>query len=183
MKALAAVLICDLAVLACAAPVPPATPARLLAPSAEPSQAVPSEPASGPPQPVSPPSPAPSASPSFAVTCLGAAQPGAASPGPTIEADCSDVASAVLNAVSSFGYPARAVTVRIVDFSCGGPFATGIYFCPMIPAGPGLTPGSAYVTFAGTDRVAVLSFHGADAPPIVPTIVAFEVPPVGWVMP
>jgi hypothetical protein len=93
------------------------------------------------------------------------------------------VVSAVLNAVSGFGYPVRAVTVRTVDFSCGGPFATGIYFCPMILAGPGLTPGSAYVTFAGTDRVAVLSFRGADAPPIVPTIVAFEVPPDGWVMP
>jgi hypothetical protein len=179
MKAFVAVLLCALGVIGCAAPVPPVTPvtpAGSPASVAPPSQVVP-------PAPVAPPSPAPSASPSVVVTCLGSPQPGAASTAPSILPDCSHVVSAVLTAVSGLGYPVQAVTVRIFDFSCGGPFATGIYFCPMIPAGPGQAPGSAYVMFAGTDKVAALSFHGADDPPIVAKIVAFEVPPAGWSMP
>lgn len=164
MKVFAAVLLCALGVVACAAPARPPTPV-------------------GSPPPVAPPTPAPSASPSFAVACLGSPKPGATSGTPTVLNDCSDLVSAVLAAVARLGYPVQAMTIRTFDFGCGGPFVVGVYSCPMIPAGPTTIPGSAYVTFVGTDKIAAVSFHAVDDPPLIAKLVAFEVPPAGWVMP
>ena len=88
----------------------------------------------------------------------------------------------MLAAVSPLGYTVQDMTLRTFDFGCGGPFAMGVYACPMIP-GPTTIPGSAYVTFVGTDKIAAVTYQAVDDPPLIAKVIAFEVPPVGWVMP
>lgn len=86
----------------------------------------------------------------------------------------------MLGAVARLGYPARSVAIGVSDLRCGGPFPVGPYSCPamLMPNGDG-----AYVTFAGTRKVAAVTLMAVDDPPLSATIVAFEVPPAGWVMP
>jgi len=183
MKPFAAVLLAALGVAACAAPIPSVSPGGSPPPTVSPSQAVSPVPVRLASPLVAPPSPGPSANAEFTATCLGSPEPGAASGSPTVLNDCSDLASDVLAAVSHLGYPIQAMTLRTFDFGCGGPFSVAVYSCPPIPAGPRPTPGSGYVTFVGTAKVAALTYRAVDDPPLIVNLVAFEVPPAGWVMP
>jgi hypothetical protein len=185
MKAFVTVLLCVMAMVACSALVPPASPpppASSPQPVAPPPQSAPPAPAPPSSPPIAPPSPAPSASAAFTVNCLGSSEPGGLASSPTVLHECSELVSAVLAAVAPLGYPVQAMTLRTFDFGCGGPFAMGVYFCPMIPAARKV-PGSGYVTFIGTDKVAAVSYEAVDDPPIIVKVVAFQVPPAGWVMP
>jgi hypothetical protein len=99
---------------------------------------------------------------------------------------CSAEEVAVLTAVAPLGYTVRTITVVPGGFPCGIPFLTGPTACPFDVVH---IRNAAYVIFAGTDRVAALTLtlqmtlalltNG----PIVATVVAFRVPPPGWIVP
>lgn len=184
MKAFVAVLLCAFAVVACAAPAPPPTPVGSPPPVAPPPQGPSLAPVPPSAPPIVPPSPAPSASAAFTVTCLGSPKPGAANASPTVLTDCSELATAVLAAVAHLPYSVQAMSLRTFPFGCGGPFTEGAVRCRSVPGpGPTTIPGSAYVTFAGTDFVAAVTYEAVDDPPLIAKLIAFEVPPAGWVMP
>lgn len=168
MKTLIAALLC-LLVTGCATPLPSATRAPSAQPLATPTPFL------------VPPRLPPSPSPAIAVTCLGL-DLGAQSPAQPF--DCQPEEAAVLLAVARLGFPVRTITIGLFDFRCGGPFPTGVRSCPAMLAPTG---GAAYVMFVGTPKVAAVTFTVAPPqppnPPLPTTVVAFELPPAGWVLP
>lgn len=161
MKMVAAALLC-LLLAGCATPLPTATqigsagPTNLTAPSATASST-------------------PSTSVAFRCTPITLL-------GPSPAADyCSPAAeNAVLRAVASVGYPVAAVTIGPFNFDCGGPFAIGARSCPAVTL---LVP-AAYVSFAGTDKVAAVEIGTQRGGSITAaTRILAEVPPVGCAMP
>jgi hypothetical protein len=90
---------------------------------------------------------------------------------------------AVLAAVAGLGFEVRSVMIRPFGFGCGGPFPSGIYSCPLVRAGQGPAgPPTAYVGFVGTLKVAALTIIPVDGSSLRAKVIAFEVPPAGWLM-
>ena len=93
---------------------------------------------------------------------------------------CADPSKkALLAAVAGLGYTVKSVSIGPWDLSCGGPFPSGVYSCPLatdpLP--------TAYVTFADTDKVAVVEVGTVLGGPGVDSVVAFKIPPSGWSLP
>jgi hypothetical protein len=89
---------------------------------------------------------------------------------------CSDVSKgavpkgAVLTAVAGLGYPVKTVTIGLFNQSCGVPPAP----CP-----PADTLPTAWVSFAGTDKIAIVKIGTVTGGPGIDSVVSFEVPPPG----
>lgn len=108
---------------------------------------------------------------------------------------CADGLDAVRVAVADVGFAIERVDLEAGPFYCGLVFPNGGSPNPcsqpyMFPLGQFM---HAWATFTGTDKVAAvmlgldlperLDEPGATRPPWVTTLVAFEIPPDGWVMP
>jgi len=147
----------------CIAPLPSATPA-----------AVPTAPATPAPSPT----PGPSPSPTIGFTCYSDPQPTSPVHSPLWlpSSYCPAEEVAVQTAVADLGYPVQ--RIDIVAYGGCGPFLTGPVACFV-----GLTGPAAYVTFSGTERVAVLTLALVPNGPLVATLEAFRVPPAGWSLP
>jgi hypothetical protein len=166
MKTLRAALL-GLLLAGCATPLPSSTPGGSAVPTNVPTTA-----------------PSPSPSPTVVVRCITPISPQlgfGASPGPSPGYCSPSSVTAVLTAVAFLGYPVTAVTIGPFDFNCGGPFATGVRSCPAAiePSLP-----AAYVSFAGTAKVAVVEIGTQRGGSVTAaTVILAEVPPAGWSMP
>ena len=106
---------------------------------------------------------------------------------------CPSALKAIRAIVEPLGFPIARIHVE------PGPFICGHYLWPGIGSppecfGPIIIPGTrmhGWSSFEGTDKVAAVELHRdvprRASPPVVPpwraTVVAFVVPPTGWVMP
>ncbi len=185
MRRLAALLLV-VTLSACASPLPTAAPAstNLPAPSVTPSTSAP---------PVASPSPAPTQTPSPSASASVVCVPERATVAPALAGDlCPPAVAAVRAAVAGLGTIAR-IYIGAGMFMCGNPWP-GVG-SPMVCAGPLIVPGMAmagWVSFEGTASVAAVSLRrdmdastgAAVRPPAwTATVVAFGIPPAGWVMP
>lgn len=162
MRRLILGLLCA-ALVGCAAPVPSAT---------QPSS---STPTSTPPSTVTP-SPSPSRTIGF--TCYQDPQPSPLVHNPLWlpGSYCPAEEVAVRSAVAHLGYPVQRIDI-LSNGGCG-PFLTGPVACFVALTGP-----AAYVTFGGTDQVAVLTLELVPNGPLVANLETFRVPPAGWSLP
>jgi hypothetical protein len=124
------------------------------------------------------------------VLLAGCATPQSSSPSPSPSASitftcdpiyCSDVPKGgvleggVLTAVAGLGYPVKTVTIGVFNYSCGVPDLSGT--APPCPAATILP--TAYVSFVGTDKIAVVKVGTVPGGPGIDSVVSFEVPPPG----
>ena len=122
------------------------------------------------------------------VLLAGCVTPQGSSPGPSPSVSitfacspiyCSDVIKgAVLTAVAGLGYPVKTVTIGVFNYSCGVPFPSGTAACP-----PATVLPTAYVSFVGTDQIAVVEIGTLTGGPGIDSVVSFEVPPTGSSLP
>jgi hypothetical protein len=184
MRCLAALLL-SLVVAACAAPAPTPEPSiPTVSPVPTPSPPQPSVTA-----PTSSPSPAPAESPepSPSITCVQEITAGPAIP---LGEPCVSAIPAVRAVVAPLGLPIVRMYVEPGPFQCGviWPGLQSMSVCAGIPVIPGAQMHG-WVAFTGTAKVAAVSLFRAPPEGTTPsgpwqaTIVAFGVPPTGWMMP
>ncbi len=183
MRRLAALLLL-VTLSACASPAPTTAPA----PTQMPTQSVTPSPSPPPPTtPSPPPTPTPSPVPSASVACVP--EPAEVAPGGSGD-PCPSALAAVRAAVAPLGLPIAEVYIQPGIFWCGvlWPGFQSMPPCAGIPVVPGASMHG-WVAYAGTAKVAAVGL--ARTPPHGSTpggqwkasIVAFTVPPDGWVMP
>ena len=147
------------ALVGCGAPVPPATsPASATGTVA--------------------PSPAVTPSPTIASTCYQDPVPSPPVHNPLWlpSSYCPAEEVAVQSAVAHVGYPVQRIDI-LPNGGCG-PFLTGPVACFVA-----LTGAAVYVTFSGTDQVAVLTLELVPFGPLVAHLETFRIPPAGWSLP
>jgi hypothetical protein len=133
--------------------------------------------------------PIPASAPALDVSCTPDPDAGNIS---VVGDPCPNAIAAVRGAVAKLGYPILELVVRPGPFECGiiwpGVQSGPVCFGPIVIPGRAM---SAWVSFSGTNRVAVVSLW-RDLPTTVPiaiqspwtaTLVDFAVPPDGWTMP
>ena len=92
---------------------------------------------------------------------------------------CSDVSKgavlkgAVLTAVAGLGYPVKTVTIGVFGYSCGVPNPPGT--APPCPD-PTTLP-KAYVSFVGTNKIAVVELGTVTGGPGIYSVVSVDVLP------
>ena len=163
-RAIAAVLVA-VVIAGCGTPLPSSTAPSSSARTSTPSPAI---------------SPSPTSSAGVAFTCPGFPGDGTGSPPASPVLTCSTAEAAVLVAAGS-GRSVKSVAILPGGFFCDVPFSEGLLVsCPRPNSGP-----AAYATFVGTDKVMALliGIERGGSGGVLATVVAFEVPPVGWAMP
>jgi hypothetical protein len=99
------------------------------------------------------------------------------STGPGTTAWCPPAEVAVEAAVGTLGYPIKTISISSMATPCGMPWPSADSAC-----GP-VFENTAFVTFAGTGKVAALRITFQTNGPAVATLIAFQVPPAGWSLP
>jgi hypothetical protein len=106
---------------------------------------------------------------------------------------CPSALKAIRAIVARLDFPIARIYVEPGPFICGDYLWPGVT-SPPICFGPIIIPGTmmhGWSSFEGTDKVAAVELRRGvpprASPPVVPpwraTVVAFVVPPTGWVMP
>ena len=183
MRRLAALLLL-VTLSACASPAPSAALSSTQ-PPAPPVSPSPSQPPQTSPSP--PPSPTASPSPSASVSCVP--EPAEVAPGGSGD-PCPSALAAVQAVVAPLGLPVSQIRIQPGPFLCGVLWPGGQ--SPVVCFGVLVMPGASmhgWVVFAGTAKVAAVGLsrtppHGSTpGGPWKASVVAFTVPPGGWVMP